>query len=73
MSDLYIDTDKGRLYITGDNAVEMIVPPGYKIQLELVRDQVQKLPDIPPIEYDMSEAEAMLLITSLMRNGKEQK
>lgn len=30
MSDLYIETEKGRLYIRGDNAVEMIVPPGFK-------------------------------------------
>ena len=51
---LWIETDKGRLYILGDNAVEMIVPPGYEIHLE----PGQKLPDLPPIEYDMSEEEA---------------
>ena len=54
MSDLWIKTDKGRVYIQGDNAVEMIVPPGYEIHLE----PGQKLPDLPPIEYDMSEEEA---------------
>lgn len=51
---LWIETDKGRLYIHGDNAVEMIVPPGYEIHIE----PGQKLPDLPPIEYDMSEEEA---------------
>lgn len=51
---LWIETDKGRLYIQGDNAVEMIVPPGYEIHLE----PGQKLPDLPPIEFDMSEEEA---------------
>ena len=51
---LWIETDKGRLYIQGDNAVEMIVPPGYEIHLE----PGQKLPDLPPIESDLSEEEA---------------
>ena len=50
----WIETDKGRLYIHGDDAVELIVPPGYEIHIE----PGQKLPDLPPIEYDMSEEEA---------------
>ena len=50
----WIEIGKGRLYIHGDDAVELIVPPGYEISIESER----KLPDLPPIEYDMSEEEA---------------
>ena len=53
-SKLWIETNKGRLYILGDGALEIIVPPGYEIHLE----PGQKLPDLPPIEYDLSAEEA---------------
>lgn len=56
MSNLWIETDKGRLYIQGDDAVEMIIPPGYKLQLELI--PVNRLPDIPPITANLSEEQA---------------
>ncbi len=55
---LWIETDKGRLYIHGDNAVEMIVPPGLTIGIDCGPLPRQKLPDLPPIEYDLSEEEA---------------
>ena len=58
MSDLYIETDKGRIYIIGDDAVELIVPPGLTIGIDCGPLPGQKLPDLPPIEYDISEEEA---------------
>jgi len=60
MSDLWIETDKGRLYINGDDAVEMIVPPGYKPENDpvLIESLIERLPDLPPIMYDVSEEQA---------------
>lgn len=57
-SKLWIETDKGRLYIQGDDAVEIIAPPGVTIGLDCGPLPGQKLPDLPPIEYDLSEEEA---------------
>lgn len=61
MSDLYIETPKGRIYIIGDNSEEIIIPRGYKIHVYDTlndNDVANVLPNIPPIEFDMSEEEA---------------
>ena len=59
MSDLRIKTDKGPLYIHGDDAVEMIVPPGYKPENDpALAESLPDLPDLPPIMYDVSAEEA---------------
>ena len=56
MSDLYIDTDKGRLYIIGDNAQEIFVPPGCTIHVYDPKEDIPRI-NIPPIIFDMSETD----------------
>lgn len=66
-SKLWIETGKGRLYIQGDDAVEIIVPPGLTIGIDCGPLPGQKLPDLPPIEYDLSEEQLRELREELMK------
>ena len=68
MSDLWIKTGKGRMYILGDDAVEMIVPPGYKLRQELI--PAESLPSLPPIVSDMSEEEAEAIRKEIEKNAE---
>lgn len=70
MSDLWIETGKGPLYIQGDDAVELIVPPGLTIGIDCGPLPGQKLPDLPPIEYDMSEEEAEEIRKEIAKNAE---
>lgn len=54
MSDLYIETDKGRVFIIGDDAKEIFVPPGCTIHVCEMPDATPTL-NIPPITYEMDE------------------
>ena len=47
-------SDKGRLYIQGDNVVEMIVPPGYKPENDPAL--VESLPVTFDINWNGDEA-----------------
>lgn len=66
-SKLWIETGKGRLYIQGDDAVEIIVPPGLTIGIGCGPLPGQKLPDLPPIEYDMNEEEVEEIRESIVK------
>ena len=57
MSDLYIETDKGRLFIIGDGAKEIFVPPGCTIHVYELPDTTPTL-NIPPIIMEMDEEQA---------------
>ena len=70
MSDLYIETDKGRLFIMGDDAKEIFVPPGWTIH---TYDLPKDVPEwnIPPITIEMDEEtvkEITDMITKNIRN-----
>lgn len=62
----YIETDKGRLYIHGDDAVEMIVPPGYKPENEPV--PAENLPKLPSIIANVSDEEAEAIAEKIAQN-----
>lgn len=70
MSKLWIETGKGPLYILGDDAVEIIVPPGLTIGTDCGPLPGQKLPDLPPIEYDMSKEEAEAIREGIVKSAE---
>lgn len=75
MSDLYIETPKGRIYIIGDNSEEIIIPRGYKIHVYDTlndNDVANVLPNIPPIEFDMSEEDIKELQEKIQESIKLQ-
>lgn len=75
MSDLYIETPKGRIYIIGDNSEEIIIPRGYKIHVYDTLNEngvVNALPNIPPIEGDMSEEDIKVFQEKLLKSIKLQ-
>lgn len=71
MSDLYIDTDKGRLYIIGDNAQEIFVPPGCTIHVYNPKEDIPHL-NIPPIIFDMSETDAKEIQDLIAKSVRQQ-
>ena len=70
MSVLWIETDKGRLYINGDDAVEMIMPPGYKPENDpvLIESLIERPPKLPPIVVDVSEEEAEAIAEKISKS-----
>lgn len=67
MSDLYIETDKGRLFIMGDDAKEIFVPPGCTIHV-LEMPDVTPMVNIPPITCEMDEETAKEITEMIVKN-----
>lgn len=67
MSDLYIETDKGRLFIMGDDAKEIFVPPGCTIHVLEMPDVTPTL-NIPPITCEMDEETAKEIRDAIAKN-----
>ena len=67
MSDLYIETDKGRVFIMGDEAKEIFVPPGWTIHTyDLPKDMPEW--NIPPITIEMDEEQAKEIRETIAKN-----
>ena len=67
MSDLYIETDKGRLFIIGDGAKEIFVPPGCTIRVYEMPDTTPTI-NIPPINCEMDEETAKEITEMIVKN-----
>ena len=67
MSDLYIETDKGRLFIIGDDAKEIFVPPGCTINVLEMPDTTPTI-NIPPITCEMDEEQAKEIRETIVKN-----
>ena len=67
MSDLYIETDKGRLFIIGDDAKEIFVPPGCTIHVYEMPDTTPTL-NLPPINCEMDEETAKEIRETIAKN-----
>lgn len=67
MSDLYIETDKGRLFIIGDGAKEIFVPPGCTIHVYEMPDITPTI-NIPPINCEMDEETAKEITEMIVKN-----
>ena len=68
MSVLWIETDKGRVYIDGDDAVEMIVPPGEPYRLSDRQPPEQVFPRETEKEKRMYE-QAMEMIKGWLKKA----
>ena len=67
MSDLYIETDKGRVFIIGDDAKEIFVPPGCTIHVLEMPDVTPTL-NIPPITCEMDEETAKEITEMIVKS-----
>ena len=67
MSDLYIETDKGRIFIIGDGAKEIFVPPGCTIHV-LEMPDVTPMVNIQPIICEMDEEQAKEIRETIAKN-----
>lgn len=67
MSDLYIETDKGRVFIIGDDAKEIFVPPGCTIHVLEMPDVTPTL-NIPPITCEMDEENAKEITEMIVKS-----
>ena len=67
MSNLYIETDKGRLFIMGDDAKEIFVPPGCTIHV-LEMPDVTSMVNIPPIICEMDEETAKEITEMIVKS-----
>lgn len=72
MSDLYIETDKGRVYIMGDDAKEIFIPPGCTIHVWEMPDVTPTL-NIPPITCEMDEETAKEITEMIVKNFRYRK